>query len=77
VYPNPFPDHLIFFLPDDNTTAIQLELRDLYGRVVAGETVTGRQYQFRWVPHEYIAAGTYFLQITRGAKIQVTQVIKI
>ena len=77
VYPNPFPDHLIFFLPDDNTTAIQLELRDLYGRVVASETVTGRQYQFRWVPHEYIAAGTYFLQITRGAKIQVTQVIKI
>jgi len=32
VYPNPFPDHLIFFLPDDNTTDIQLELRDMYGR---------------------------------------------
>src|SRR6056300_1884937 len=31
VYPNPFPDHLIFFIPDDNTTDISLELRDMYG----------------------------------------------
>ena len=77
VYPNPFPDHLIFFLPDDNTTDIELVLRDMYGRVVANETVTGRRYQFRWVPGDYLAAGTYFLQITRGAKTQVTKVIKI
>lgn len=77
VYPNPFPDHLIFFIPDDNTTEIQLELRDLYGRVVASETFTGRRYQFRWVPDEYIAAGTYFLQITRGAHTQTTQVVKL
>lgn len=77
VYPNPFPDHLIFFLPDDNTTDIELELRDMYGRIVASEVVTGRRYQFRWVPGENIAAGTYFLKITRGSKTQVTQVFKI
>ena len=77
VYPNPFPDHLIFFLPDDNTTDISLELRDMYGRIVASEVITGRRYQFRWVPGEYIAAGTYFLKITRGSKTQVTQVFKI
>ncbi len=77
VYPNPFPDYLIFFLPDDDTTDIALELRDMYGRLVASEVVTGRQYQFRWVPAEYIAAGTYFLKITRGSNTQVTQVFKI
>ena len=77
VYPNPFPDHLIFFLPDDNTTNIELELRDIYGNIVASEVVTGRRYQFRWVPGEYIAAGSYFLKITRGSKTQVTQVFKI
>ena len=38
VYPNPFPDHLIFFLPDDNTTDVELELRDMYGRIIANET---------------------------------------
>jgi hypothetical protein len=49
----------------------------MYGRIVASEVITGRRYQFRWVPGEYIAAGTYFLKITRGSKTQVTQVFKI
>ena len=70
------PDHLIFFLPDDNTIDISHKLRDMYGRV-ASEVITGRRYQFRWVPGEFIAAGTYFLKITRGSKTQVTQVFKI
>ena len=77
VYPNPFPDHLIFFLPDDNTTDVELELRDMYGRIIANETLPGRRYQFRWVPDEYIAKGTYFLKVTRGSMTQVTQVFKI
>ena len=77
VYPNPFPDYVTFFLPDDTTTEVDLELRDIYGRVVARENFSGRRYRFRWVPGDYLPSGTYFLHISRGNYNQVSQLIKI
>jgi hypothetical protein len=77
VYPNPFPDYITLFLPDGESLPIHLELRDLYQRTVATATLESKRYKALWAPGETIAAGTYFLYIERGGRMQVLRVTKL
>lgn len=77
VYPNPFPDYITLFLPDGESLPIHLELRDLYQRTVATATLESKRYKALWAPGETVAAGTYFLYIERGGRMQVLRVTKL
>jgi subtilisin family serine protease len=77
VYPNPFPDYITLFLPDGESLPIYLELRDLYQRTVATATLESKRYKALWAPGATIAAGTYFLYIERGGRMQVLRVTKL
>ena len=77
VYPNPFPDYLELFLPDNQTHTIRLELQDIYGRTVVEEELLGRRYQTLWAPGDHVPAGMYFLILERNGTVQTQRIIKL
>lgn len=68
VYPNPANDYAIFkYTLPAGTTSAQLQLRDLYGRLVKEETLEGKEGQ-KLVNTASLPASTYIYTLRTGSK---------
>ena len=68
VYPNPANDYAVFkYTLPAGTTSAQLQLRDLFGRLVKEEKIEGKEGQ-KLVNTASLPAGTYFYTLLAGNK---------
>lgn len=68
VYPNPANDYAVFkYTLPAGTTGAQLQLRDLFGRLVKEEKIQGKEGQIL-VNTASLPAGTYFYTLLAGNK---------
>ena len=68
VYPNPANDYTVFkYTLPTGTTSAQLQLRDLFGRLVKEEKIEGKEGQ-KLVNTASLSAGTYFYTLLAGNK---------